>query len=143
MAGQVQDQSLRVMENVPKFDGTNIREWRYEFNLRLQHLEIDQVVDGTELRPEEVIHRPFFSHMWVYFLENQHGDYSCFIAATLSPQSNQRYESRRDHNIVILISSCSSLTLQQHVQSKRVHCNSNATAKRNHGCKHLNIPCAL
>ena len=54
---QVQDFSLRSMESVPKFDGTNIREWRYELNLRLQHLDINRIVEGTDISPEEVTNR--------------------------------------------------------------------------------------
>lgn len=47
--------SMRAVAHEPKFDGTNHREWNYQLHLSFQGMEIDQVVTGTELVPEEVI----------------------------------------------------------------------------------------
>ena len=46
--------SLRAVSHVPKFDGTNHREWNYEIHLCFQAMEVDSVVLGTELCPAEV-----------------------------------------------------------------------------------------
>ncbi|EFX80090.1 hypothetical protein DAPPUDRAFT_318972 [Daphnia pulex] len=46
--------SLRAVSHVPKFDGTNHREWNYEIHLCFQAMEIDCVVLGTELCPVEI-----------------------------------------------------------------------------------------
>jgi hypothetical protein len=45
---------MRAVAHVPKFDGTNHREWNYQLHLSFQGMEIDQVVTGTEVLPEEV-----------------------------------------------------------------------------------------
>ena len=60
MADQAaQDNSLRSISHVPKFDGTNHREWNYEIDLCFQNLDIAEVVLGTELCPNEV--KTFFT----------------------------------------------------------------------------------
>ncbi|KZR98479.1 Uncharacterized protein APZ42_006087 [Daphnia magna] len=46
--------SMRAVAHVPKFDGTNHREWNYQLHLSFQGTEIDEVVTGAELLPEEV-----------------------------------------------------------------------------------------
>ena len=46
--------SFRAVSHVPKFDGTNHREWNYEIHLCFQAMEVDSVVLGTELCPAEV-----------------------------------------------------------------------------------------
>lgn len=46
--------SMRAVAHVPKFDGTNHREWNYQLHLSFQGMEIDEVVTGAELLPEEV-----------------------------------------------------------------------------------------
>ena len=50
----VQENSLWTISNVPKFDGTNHREWNYEIDLRFQNLDIAQVVSGLKGCPAEV-----------------------------------------------------------------------------------------
>lgn len=50
----VQDNSMRTVQHVPKFDGTNYREWNYEMDLAFQQLDIIQVVSGALTCPEEV-----------------------------------------------------------------------------------------
>ncbi len=47
--------SMRAVAHVPKFDGTNHREWNYQLILSFQGMEIDEVVTGTEVLPDEVI----------------------------------------------------------------------------------------
>ena len=54
---QTQEYSIKSVDSVPKFDGTNHREWRYELTLRMQHLEIEGVVNGTVPCPDEVSQR--------------------------------------------------------------------------------------
>lgn len=49
-----QDNSMRTVQHVPKFDGTNYREWNYEMDLAFQQLDINQVVSGVLTCPEEV-----------------------------------------------------------------------------------------
>ncbi len=46
---------MRAVAHVPKFDGTNHREWNYQLILSFQGMEIDGVVTGTEVLPVEVI----------------------------------------------------------------------------------------
>jgi nitroreductase len=50
----VPDNSMRAVSHVPKFDGTNHREWNYEIDLCFQNLDIADVVLGLELCPDEV-----------------------------------------------------------------------------------------
>ncbi|KAI9549299.1 hypothetical protein GHT06_007414 [Daphnia sinensis] len=47
------DNSMRAVSHVPKFDGTNHREWNYEIDLCFQNLDIADVVLGLELCPDE------------------------------------------------------------------------------------------
>ncbi|EFX69443.1 hypothetical protein DAPPUDRAFT_258523 [Daphnia pulex] len=49
----VPDNSMRAVSHVPKFDGTNHREWNYEIDLCFQNLDIADVVLGLELCPDE------------------------------------------------------------------------------------------
>ena len=51
------DYSFRAfpqLSHVPKFDGSNHREWNYELDLCFQNLEIAGIVLGQELCPIEV-----------------------------------------------------------------------------------------
>ncbi|KAK4013376.1 hypothetical protein OUZ56_025874 [Daphnia magna] len=52
---EIQDnQPLRAVAHLPKFDGSNHREWNFEIDLVFQHHELKDLVSGTELRPEEL-----------------------------------------------------------------------------------------
>lgn len=66
----VPDNSMRAVSHVPKFDGTNHREWNYEIDLCFQNLDIADVVLGLELCPDEVnSHR----YIFIFFLaDNSH-----------------------------------------------------------------------
>ena len=112
---QVQELSLKSVDGVPKFDGTNIREWRHELNLRNQYLGIHDIVEGTELRPEEVISRRIhISH--VVSLETN--DTVDFLEATLPQSSCSRHtESIKStsFNSLIQIHPLVSHTLKLHV----------------------------
>ena len=46
--------ALPQLSHVPKFDGSNHREWNYELDLCFQNLEIAGIVLGQELCPIEV-----------------------------------------------------------------------------------------
>ncbi|EFX76584.1 hypothetical protein DAPPUDRAFT_248686 [Daphnia pulex] len=51
----VQDnQPLRAIAHLPKFDGTNHREWNFEIDLVFQHHDLKDVVLGNEVLPEEL-----------------------------------------------------------------------------------------
>ncbi|EFX69600.1 hypothetical protein DAPPUDRAFT_113528 [Daphnia pulex] len=51
---EIQDnQPLRAVAHLPKFDGSNHREWNFEIDLVFQYHELKDLVSGTELRPEE------------------------------------------------------------------------------------------
>ncbi|EFX61683.1 hypothetical protein DAPPUDRAFT_338459, partial [Daphnia pulex] len=51
---EVQDnQPLRAIAHLPKFDGTNHREWNFEIDLVFQHHDLKDVVLGNEVFPEE------------------------------------------------------------------------------------------
>lgn len=61
---EIQDnQPFRAVAHLPKFDGSNHREWNFEIDLVFQHHELKDLVSGTELRPEEVKHFKFFACM--------------------------------------------------------------------------------
>lgn len=62
----VPDNSMRAVSHVPKFDGTNHREWNYEIDLCFQNLDIADVVLGLELCPDEVnSHRNIFFYFFI------------------------------------------------------------------------------
>ena len=48
------DNSMRAVSHIPKFDGSNHREWNYEIDLCFQNLEIAEVVLGQEVCSTEV-----------------------------------------------------------------------------------------
>ncbi|KZS03947.1 Uncharacterized protein APZ42_033208 [Daphnia magna] len=51
---EIQDnQPLRAIAHLPKFDGTNHREWNFEIDLVFQHHDLKDVVLGNEVLPEE------------------------------------------------------------------------------------------
>ena len=79
---QTQEYSIKSVDSVPKFDGTNHREWRYELTLRMQHLEIEGVVNGTVPCPDEVSQR--FSLTTCDISRYHAGSLGfCFILSTL------------------------------------------------------------
>ncbi|KAI9558378.1 hypothetical protein GHT06_015151 [Daphnia sinensis] len=46
---EIQDnQPLRAIAHLPKFDGTNHREWNFEIDLVFQHHDLKDVVLGNE-----------------------------------------------------------------------------------------------
>ncbi|EFX65098.1 hypothetical protein DAPPUDRAFT_117556 [Daphnia pulex] len=51
----VPDNSMRAVSHIPKFDGTDHREWNYEIDLCFQNLDIADVMLGLELCPDETI----------------------------------------------------------------------------------------
>lgn len=47
-------QVLRAISHLPKFDRTNVREWKFEMDLALNQYDLKEIVAGTSLRPAEV-----------------------------------------------------------------------------------------
>ena len=56
MANQVIENHLRDVNHIPKFDGTNFREWSFELRMIFQQLGLLGLVEGRvgHTLPEEV-----------------------------------------------------------------------------------------
>jgi hypothetical protein len=52
--GNGSDNSIKAVQNVPKFDGSNYREWHFELDLAFKLLDLSNIISGIELRPQEV-----------------------------------------------------------------------------------------
>ena len=67
MANQMNENHLRDVNHVPKFDGTNFREWSYELRMILQQLGILGLVEGRvghTLLDEVIISFSNLAHMF-------------------------------------------------------------------------------
>ena len=88
----VPDNSMRAVSHVPKFDGTNHREWNYEIDLCFQNLDIADVVLGLELCPDEVN-----SHRNIFFY---------FSQTTLIPEHMVAHRSHMHLSCMLLSCKC-------------------------------------
>ena len=78
---EIQDnQPLRAISHLPKFDGTNHREWNFEIDLVFQHHDLKELVLGSEVLPEEVtipfIPYPLCKHLIVQLHRSDNTSFS-------------------------------------------------------------------